>query len=307
VAVDDTANTAFQTPVAIGVTANDSDPDGNLSPGTVQVTSPPSHGSVSCSANGVCTYIPNTGFSGTDTFEYRVCDADGACDTARVTITVGAAPPSTPAPGPAPTPSPTPPPSEEPDPGRSALSPDAVDDDTRAQPGTPIEIDVISNDGPDASDLALIVHTKPRHGTVECDPTGVCIYTPDPGFTGTDTFEYTVCDSNDRCDTATVTIRVRGTQLAQPGSNEETAVEIVPEETATLLPFTGRSVGTLVVIFGFLLMAGAAVMGLARLAGTPSSAVAPTRARTVHVRFESTPDGDTLLPYTSARRSGRAS
>ncbi|MGC1515688.1 MAG: gliding motility-associated C-terminal domain-containing protein, partial [Maribacter sp.] len=34
------------------------------------------------------TYTPNDGFEGTDTFEYTVCDAEGTCDTATVTITV---------------------------------------------------------------------------------------------------------------------------------------------------------------------------------------------------------------------------
>lgn len=36
-------------------------------------------------------------------------------------------------------------------------------------------------------------------------------YTPDPGFTGPDTFTYQVCDSGGNCSTATVTVLVVGT------------------------------------------------------------------------------------------------
>ncbi len=34
------------------------------------------------------TYTPTTGFTGTDSFTYQICDTDNACDTATVTINV---------------------------------------------------------------------------------------------------------------------------------------------------------------------------------------------------------------------------
>ena len=34
------------------------------------------------------TYTPDPNFNGTDTFTYQVCDDDGNCDTATVTVTV---------------------------------------------------------------------------------------------------------------------------------------------------------------------------------------------------------------------------
>jgi phage tail sheath gpL-like len=37
---------------------------------------------------GVMTYIPNAGFIGSDSFQYEVCDADGDCEVATVTMTV---------------------------------------------------------------------------------------------------------------------------------------------------------------------------------------------------------------------------
>ncbi|MCF2970115.1 cadherin-like domain-containing protein, partial [Synechococcus sp. Nb3U1] len=53
--------------------------------------------------------------------------------------------------------------------------------------------------------------TPPSNGTVSVNPlTGEITYTPNPSFTGTDTFVYEVCDngSTPLCDTATVTVTV---------------------------------------------------------------------------------------------------
>ncbi len=41
----------------------------------------------------------------------------------------------------------------------------------------------------------LVSHTNPAHGTVSVNPDGTFSYTPQPGFTGTDTFNYTVSDA----------------------------------------------------------------------------------------------------------------
>lgn len=51
----------------------------------------PGNGTVTLDgATGTLTYTPDPGFSGVDTFTYRICDAAGACDTAVVTVTVNA-------------------------------------------------------------------------------------------------------------------------------------------------------------------------------------------------------------------------
>ena len=49
-------------------------------------------------------------------------------------------------------------------------------------------------------------------GTVNCAGTGVCTYTPAAGFSGTDTFDYTISDGNTTNDgTVTVTVNSTGT------------------------------------------------------------------------------------------------
>jgi hypothetical protein len=85
--------TAFGTPVVIDVLSNDSDTYGGLDPASVTVTVSAGNGTTTVnSTNGAITYTPNAGFSGTDTFTYRVCSSESAslCDTAVVTITVSA-------------------------------------------------------------------------------------------------------------------------------------------------------------------------------------------------------------------------
>ena len=96
-AVDDSVTTSYETAIVIDVLANDTDPDGMLDPSTVIVTIGPTNGAISDidPATGKITYTPNTGYYGTDTFEYRVCDNNGLCDTATVTITIQFVPPAT--------------------------------------------------------------------------------------------------------------------------------------------------------------------------------------------------------------------
>jgi uncharacterized repeat protein (TIGR01451 family) len=92
VANDDAAVTDEDTPVVIDVVANDTDPDGNLDPASVSVTGGPFNGQATANGDGTVTYTPNPDFNGTDSFSYEVCDDTNLCDTATVTVTVGAVP-----------------------------------------------------------------------------------------------------------------------------------------------------------------------------------------------------------------------
>jgi hypothetical protein len=85
VANDDAAATPEQTPVTIGVMANDLDPDGD--PISVTGVTTPANGAAAVNENGAVTYTPNAGFSGTDTFTYTLTDGSGT-DTATVTVSI---------------------------------------------------------------------------------------------------------------------------------------------------------------------------------------------------------------------------
>jgi hypothetical protein len=82
VAVDDTTEASVDSSVIIGVTANDSDPDGSLDLGSIIITESPSNGTAVVNADGTVTYIPNDGYVGPDTFQYTIADNDGAVSNA---------------------------------------------------------------------------------------------------------------------------------------------------------------------------------------------------------------------------------
>jgi hypothetical protein len=101
VAVDDSAITMQHTPVAIAVTANDTDPDGDDGyPTIVFEQRRPAHGTTETRPDGTIVYTPDQGFVGRDDFHYNDCDGTytagqnldvwmrSACGTATVTVTV---------------------------------------------------------------------------------------------------------------------------------------------------------------------------------------------------------------------------
>ena len=83
IAVDDRSTTAINTPVVVNVLGNDT-PNGATTP---NVVTNPANGTVVVNVDGSIEYRPNTGFEGTDTFVYEICNADG-CASATVTIEV---------------------------------------------------------------------------------------------------------------------------------------------------------------------------------------------------------------------------
>ncbi len=87
-AVDDTYIVDEQTSTALDVSANDLDPDNNINPTALTITSPPTDGTAEV-VNGTIIYnSPNVAETTTDEFTYRTCDDDGHCSDAIVTITI---------------------------------------------------------------------------------------------------------------------------------------------------------------------------------------------------------------------------
>jgi len=88
-AVDDSATTPALTPVEIAVLGNDQDPEGDLV--VLAGHTQGANGSVTCGASS-CTYAPDLGFQGSDSFTYTIADGFGAEDTAAVSVTVTPSP-----------------------------------------------------------------------------------------------------------------------------------------------------------------------------------------------------------------------
>jgi len=86
--------------------------------------------------------------------------------------------------------------------------PVANDDSITTAQDTAIDIYVLNNDSdPDGDPLHVNSATDPPHGTTTNHGSHVT-YVPDPGFVGTDTFDYTAGDGNGGTDTAAVTVTV---------------------------------------------------------------------------------------------------
>ena len=183
-AIDDQLTTAQDTAGDVNVLANDSDPDVG---DTLEVSGSTdgTHGSVSCAAAGVCTYTPDTGVTGSDSFTYTVSDGHDGTDEGVVDVTVQAAPPEN-------------------------RPPVAVDDELTTAEDTSGNVNVLANDSdPDVGDvLEVTASTDGASGTVSCTPAGVCTYTPQSDFHGSDTFTYTISDDNGETDQASVNVTV---------------------------------------------------------------------------------------------------
>ncbi|MEE8601065.1 beta strand repeat-containing protein, partial [Euzebya tangerina] len=171
VAADDAATTPENTPTTIDLTVGDSDVNGDAL--TYSLGASPAGGSVSITPAGEATYTPLAGFSGTDTFTYRVSDGDGGISSATVTVTVTDVPPT------------------------------AVDDTVTVtgvaagQPNPPVSIPVLDNDlDPAGNGLSLeSIDTDGTTGTADTSGDDIS-YTPAPGFKGTDTVSYRLIDGS---------------------------------------------------------------------------------------------------------------
>jgi hypothetical protein len=88
-------------------------------------------------------------------------------------------------------------------------APIAEDDVATTDVGSQIVIDVLTNDDdPDGDDLIVAAVTSPADGQAIANADGTVTYTPNAGFSGTDSFTYTLRDAGGASDIATVSIDV---------------------------------------------------------------------------------------------------
>ncbi len=82
-----------------------------------------------------------------------------------------------------------------------------------------IGINVLSNDhdsGNDLDTLSLKVLSKPEYGEISVEADGRIIYEPNQNHAVKDWFYYLICDRNNQCDTAKVTIEINNPPLYLP-------------------------------------------------------------------------------------------
>jgi VCBS repeat-containing protein len=192
VAVDDSYTVAKGGTLTIakpGVLANDTDQDADALTATYNGSI--AHGTINFTSDGSFTYTPTAGYTGTDSFSYTASDGRGGSDVATVTINVTAT---------------------------GNQGPVAGDDSYSVVPGTTLSIQapgVLANDTDANNDPLSATYTGGiGHGSIHFESNGAFSYTPQAGFTGTDSFTYSVSDGTST-DTATVTLVVGNGPVAR--------------------------------------------------------------------------------------------
>ncbi|MEJ5992497.1 Ig-like domain-containing protein, partial [Ramlibacter sp. PS3R-8] len=208
-AVNDVATTVEDTPITIApatLLLNDSDLEGDTL--TVSAVGSAVGGSVAI-VGGNVVFTPAADFTGAATFQYTISDGQGNTDTATVTVNVT-------------------PVQDAPTANPNAFS---TAEDT---PVTMTVASLLANDtDPDAGDTLVVAGVaNPVGGTVSLAG-GTVTFTPDPNFTGTASYDYTISDGNGGTSTATVTINVTP---AQDGPSANNDVAATTEDTPVSIP-----------------------------------------------------------------------
>jgi VCBS repeat-containing protein len=168
-------------PPAMGVSANDYDPDGQAITASLESQPPAGQGFVLLASEGAFGYNAE-GFHGTTSFTYRVSDGGSFSNVAVVMLVVDAAPVAT---------------------GGSY----EVHEDTTLVVGA--AEGVLSGDADAENDpLTAVVATPPAHGTLSIAPNGSFTYTPAANYFGPDSFTYSTNDGDQSSTPATITITV---------------------------------------------------------------------------------------------------
>ncbi len=96
VASDDFASTLVNQPVTITILVNDFGFLATIDPTSVSTLGllQPKHGTITINTNGTILYTPDPGYTGQDTFDYRVCSTPSpiVCDNARVIVKISSCP-----------------------------------------------------------------------------------------------------------------------------------------------------------------------------------------------------------------------
>ncbi|HEX6379898.1 MAG TPA: Ig-like domain-containing protein, partial [Acidimicrobiia bacterium] len=160
----------------------------------------PANGEATVQPDQKIAYTPTAGFNGTDTFEYRVTDANDDSSTGKVTVTIG---------------------------GANHI-PAAVDDTLTSRAGRTTSLNVTANDDvddgvrevrfadPDGAPIDSIDISTAAGGTAHRNGSKIEYTAPTGSFTGEDSFSYVVVDNGgDASPPATVRANVVKNQTPQ--------------------------------------------------------------------------------------------
>ena len=178
-AVDDTYQIDEDQAIPLDVLANDYDTeDATL---TIVEISDCLNGGTVTTNNGQILYTPVENYYGPDSFEYTLSDSNNGLATATVTLDI--------------------------------ISvndyPEAADDQASTNEDNSVNINVLANDNDNDNDsLTITDATDGTFGTTNIEANGTITYTPNADAYGTDSFTYTITDSQPGTIPATATVEV---------------------------------------------------------------------------------------------------
>jgi YVTN family beta-propeller protein len=179
VANNQSVTTNMNTAKAITLTALDAEGD----PLIYSIVAGPSHGTLSGTPSNL-TYTPASGYSGADSFTFKVNDGNADSNTATVSIKVNA-------------------------------PPVANDQSVTTNKDVAKAITLTATD-PDGDSLTYSIVAGPSHGTLGTLAGATVTYTPPSGYTGSDSFTFKANDGSADSNTAIVSITVTATVCTAP-------------------------------------------------------------------------------------------
>ena len=168
-------STRRDAPITLALIATDANIGDKL---TYRIVSGPKNGKLSGSAQNL-TYTPNAGFSGLDSFTFVANDGQADSNVATVMVQVLE---------------------------NSNTPPVAINQALRAQINTPLIVTLRGTDA-DGDTLIFRIVTQPKNGKLTA-VAGKLNYTPNTGYTGSDSFTFVANDGQADSNIATITLQV---------------------------------------------------------------------------------------------------
>ena len=239
VANDDIDNTRIDTALNLQPLLNDDFGGDGSSNGPITIITSPANGSATVNDNGTpdnplddsIDYLPDTNFSGTDKLTYQLCDADGNCAAANISIEVT----------------------------DTNAVPTAQDDTISTDEDQAIDIMVLADngngadsfgdDGPSAGSIHLAETYSANGGELRLDdgrtandPSDDRVhYTPPTNFNGSDSFTYTIADANGDSSSAQVSINVAAVNDLPQAQDD--SVSVPEDSTSDILVLSNNGSG----------------------------------------------------------------
>ena len=166
VAANDLMTLSANQSVTLNVLGNDTSNGGTLNAASIHIAVAPVHGTAVI-ANGHAVYTPTQGYTGVDAFQYSVQDNLGTVSNL-ATVSLSVQP-----------------------------LPVAGNDTANLAANQSVTINVLANDRSDGGTLdtgSISIAAAPLHGTATVT-NGQVVYTPTAGYSGSDTFQYSVKDN----------------------------------------------------------------------------------------------------------------